>query len=184
MVLVSKWDVFLAWFSSILWVYLTFYVFLSNELFLFRLCSQNTLQPEEPAPSPDPKSSPRLSRASVFIFQLLQVTGPLEFAHTAIVLRSCLQIGKEWSLAEIKRDPWCQFVSRVDNKYKRMNSSERVRIVNGGNPSSVSRPGFETLRPEGKTAHPRLYLFISEESLQWMPNGQVSYCHKNEARKY
>ncbi|XP_067238529.1 caspase recruitment domain-containing protein 11 isoform X1 [Chanodichthys erythropterus] len=73
---------------------------------------RNTLQPEEPTPSPDPKSSPRLSRASVFIFQLLQ------------------------------------FVSRVDNKYKRMNSSERVRIVNGGNPSSVSRPGFETLRPE------------------------------------
>uniref|UniRef100_A0A672MY40 Caspase recruitment domain family member 11 n=1 Tax=Sinocyclocheilus grahami TaxID=75366 RepID=A0A672MY40_SINGR len=73
---------------------------------------RNTLQPEEPAPSQDPKSSPRLSRASVFIFQLLQ------------------------------------FVSRVDNKYKRMNSSERVRIVNGGNPSSVSRPGFETLRTE------------------------------------
>ncbi|XP_016137503.1 caspase recruitment domain-containing protein 11-like [Sinocyclocheilus grahami] len=72
----------------------------------------NTLQPEEPTPSQDPKSSPRLSRASVFIVQLLQ------------------------------------FVSRVDNKYKRMNSSERVRIVNGGNPSSVSRPGFETLRPE------------------------------------
>uniref|UniRef100_A0A673IYZ3 Caspase recruitment domain-containing protein 11-like n=1 Tax=Sinocyclocheilus rhinocerous TaxID=307959 RepID=A0A673IYZ3_9TELE len=73
---------------------------------------RNTLQPEEPTPSQDPKSSPRLSRASVFIFQLLQ------------------------------------FVSRVDNKYKRMNSSERVRIVNGGNPSSVSRPGFETLRTE------------------------------------
>uniref|UniRef100_A0A671RIX2 Caspase recruitment domain-containing protein 11-like n=1 Tax=Sinocyclocheilus anshuiensis TaxID=1608454 RepID=A0A671RIX2_9TELE len=73
---------------------------------------RNTLQPEEPTPSQDPKSSPRLSRASVFICQLLQ------------------------------------FVSRVDNKYKRMNSSERVRIVNGGNPSSVSRPGFETLRPE------------------------------------
>ncbi|KAI2666104.1 Caspase recruitment domain-containing protein 11 [Labeo rohita] len=73
---------------------------------------RNTLQPEEPTPTQDPKSSPRLSRASVFIFQLLQ------------------------------------FVSRVDNKYKRMNSSERVRIVNGGNPSSVSRPGFETLRPE------------------------------------
>lgn len=124
------------------------------------MCSQNTLQPEEPTPTLDPKSSPRLSRASVFIFQLLQVTGPLEFAHTAIGRRSYLQIGKEWSLAEIKSDPWCQFVSRVDNKYKRMNSSERVRIVNGGNPSSVSRPGFETLRPEGKTAQPCLYLFI------------------------
>uniref|UniRef100_A0A8C2E050 Caspase recruitment domain-containing protein 11-like n=1 Tax=Cyprinus carpio TaxID=7962 RepID=A0A8C2E050_CYPCA len=71
---------------------------------------RNTLQPEEPTPSQDPKSSPRLSRASVFIFQLLQ------------------------------------FVSRVDNKYKRMNSNERVRIVNGGNPSSVSRP--DTSDPE------------------------------------
>uniref|UniRef100_A0A8C2J0G0 Caspase recruitment domain family, member 11 n=1 Tax=Cyprinus carpio TaxID=7962 RepID=A0A8C2J0G0_CYPCA len=76
---------------------------------------RNTLQPEEPTPPQDPKCSPRLSRASVFIFQLLQ------------------------------------FVSRVDNKYKRMNSSERVRIVNGGNPSSVSRPGFETLRTEKYT---------------------------------
>ncbi|KAA0705471.1 Caspase recruitment domain-containing protein 11 CARD-containing MAGUK protein 1 [Triplophysa tibetana] len=73
---------------------------------------RSTLQPEEPTPSPDPKSNPRLSRASIFICQILQ------------------------------------FVSRADNKYKRMNSSERVRIVNGGNPSSVSRPGFETLRPE------------------------------------
>ncbi|XP_056609040.1 caspase recruitment domain-containing protein 11 isoform X1 [Triplophysa dalaica] len=73
---------------------------------------RSTLQPEEPTPSPDPKSNPRLSRASIFICQILQ------------------------------------FVSRADNKYKRMNSSERVRIVNGGNSSSVSRPGFETLRPE------------------------------------
>jgi len=84
-----------------------------------------------------------------------------------------MQIEKEWSLAEIKSDPWCQFVSRVDNKYKRLNSSERVRIVNGGNPSSVSRPGFETLRSEGKTAHPCLYLSISAKSLQWMPYRQV-----------
>uniref|UniRef100_A0A672MPE7 Caspase recruitment domain family member 11 n=1 Tax=Sinocyclocheilus grahami TaxID=75366 RepID=A0A672MPE7_SINGR len=76
---------------------------------------RNTLQPEEPAPSQDPKSSPRLSRASVFIFQLLQ------------------------------------FVSRVDNKYKRMNSSERVRIVNGGNPSSLTHELFvlsDTSDPE------------------------------------
>lgn len=40
-------------------------------------CPQNTLQPEEPAPS-DPKCSPRLSRASIFICQILQVkTVPL-----------------------------------------------------------------------------------------------------------
>uniref|UniRef100_A0A667Y4J2 Caspase recruitment domain family member 11 n=1 Tax=Myripristis murdjan TaxID=586833 RepID=A0A667Y4J2_9TELE len=58
---------------------------------------RNSLQPEEAGHSPDPKASPRLSRASIFITQILQ------------------------------------FVSRVDNKYKRMNSSERVRIINSGN---------------------------------------------------
>lgn len=42
-----------------------------------------------------------------------------------------------------------QFVSRVDIKYKRMNSSERVRIINSGS-TTLPRPGFETLRPEGE----------------------------------
>uniref|UniRef100_A0A7N8WUL8 Caspase recruitment domain family, member 11 n=1 Tax=Mastacembelus armatus TaxID=205130 RepID=A0A7N8WUL8_9TELE len=55
------------------------------------------LQPEEASLLPDPKSSPRLSRASIFLTQILQ------------------------------------FVSRVDIKYKRMNSNERVRIINSGN---------------------------------------------------
>uniref|UniRef100_A0A8C7HXB4 Caspase recruitment domain family member 11 n=1 Tax=Oncorhynchus kisutch TaxID=8019 RepID=A0A8C7HXB4_ONCKI len=62
---------------------------------------KNSLQPEESSLSSDPKSSPRMSRASVFITQILQ------------------------------------FVSRVDNKYKRMNSSERVRIVSSGNPTEL-----------------------------------------------
>uniref|UniRef100_A0A4W4DM05 CARD domain-containing protein n=1 Tax=Electrophorus electricus TaxID=8005 RepID=A0A4W4DM05_ELEEL len=65
-------------------------------------------------PPMDPKSSPRLSRASIFICQILQ------------------------------------FVSRVDNKYKRMDSNDRVRIVNAGNPSSLPRSGFETMKPEGE----------------------------------
>ncbi|XP_068886081.1 caspase recruitment domain-containing protein 11 isoform X1 [Aphelocoma coerulescens] len=56
---------------------------------------RNTLQPEEPAPQSDPKTSPRLSRASFLLGQILQ------------------------------------FVSRSENKYKRMNSNERVRIVTG-----------------------------------------------------
>lgn len=38
----------------------------------FPFCPQNTLQPEEAGPS-DPKCSPRLSRASIFICQILQV---------------------------------------------------------------------------------------------------------------
>uniref|UniRef100_A0AAQ4PTF7 CARD domain-containing protein n=1 Tax=Gasterosteus aculeatus aculeatus TaxID=481459 RepID=A0AAQ4PTF7_GASAC len=71
--------------------------------------SRNHLQPEEVGSSPDPKSSPRMSRASVFLTQILQ------------------------------------FVGRVDIKYKRMNSNERVRIIN-----SVPRQGFEALRPEGE----------------------------------
>ncbi|XP_068605496.1 caspase recruitment domain-containing protein 11 [Brachionichthys hirsutus] len=73
--------------------------------------SRVSLQPEEISPSPDPKSSPRLSRAGMFLTQILQ------------------------------------FVSRVDIKYKRMNSSERVRIVNSGS-TPLPIQGFETLRPE------------------------------------
>uniref|UniRef100_A0A672YC72 Caspase recruitment domain family, member 11 n=1 Tax=Sphaeramia orbicularis TaxID=375764 RepID=A0A672YC72_9TELE len=71
----------------------------------------NNLQPEEVSPSPDPKASPRLSRASIFLTQILQ------------------------------------FVSRVDIKYKRMNSNERVRIVNSGG-ATLPRQSFEILRPE------------------------------------
>ncbi|XP_066185862.1 caspase recruitment domain-containing protein 11 isoform X1 [Sylvia atricapilla] len=56
---------------------------------------RNTLQPEEPAQQNDPKTSPRLPRASFLLGQILQ------------------------------------FVSRSENKYKRMNSNERVRIVTG-----------------------------------------------------
>ncbi|GAA6226018.1 caspase recruitment domain-containing protein 11 [Lates japonicus] len=73
--------------------------------------SRSNLQPEEASPLPDPKASPRLSRASIFLTQILQ------------------------------------FVSRVDIKYKRMNSNERVRIINAGS-TTLSRQGFETLRPE------------------------------------
>ncbi|XP_038551308.1 caspase recruitment domain-containing protein 11-like [Micropterus salmoides] len=73
--------------------------------------SRNNLQPEEGSPSPDPKASPRMSRASIFLTQILQ------------------------------------FVSRVDIKYKRMNSSERVRIINSAS-TTLPRQSFEMLRPE------------------------------------
>ncbi|XP_071330353.1 caspase recruitment domain-containing protein 11 isoform X2 [Trachinotus anak] len=73
--------------------------------------SRASLQPEEGSPLPDPKASPRLSRASIFLTQIIQ------------------------------------FVSRVDIKYKRMNSSERVRIINSGS-TTLPRQCFETLRLE------------------------------------
>ncbi|XP_058509537.1 caspase recruitment domain-containing protein 11 isoform X1 [Solea solea] len=73
--------------------------------------SRSNLQPEEVNATPDPKASPRLSRASIFLTQILQ------------------------------------FVSRVDIKYKRMNSNERVRLINSGS-ASLPRHGLETLRPE------------------------------------
>nr|XP_019962169.1 PREDICTED: caspase recruitment domain-containing protein 11 [Paralichthys olivaceus] len=73
--------------------------------------SRCNLQPEEASSLPDPKSSPRLSRASIFLTQILQ------------------------------------FVSRVDIKYKRMNSNERVRLINSGS-TTLPRQGLETLRPE------------------------------------
>ncbi|KAG7504433.1 caspase recruitment domain-containing protein 11 [Solea senegalensis] len=73
--------------------------------------SRSNLQTEEVNATPDPKASPRLSRASIFLTQILQ------------------------------------FVSRVDIKYKRMNSNERVRLINSGS-ASLPRHGLETLRPE------------------------------------
>ncbi|XP_062841955.1 caspase recruitment domain-containing protein 11 [Trichomycterus rosablanca] len=72
---------------------------------------RNMLQPEETSLL-DPKSSPRMSKAGIFIGQILQ------------------------------------FVSRADNKYKRMDSNDRVRIVNSTNLSSLPRTGFETMKPE------------------------------------
>ncbi|XP_059835463.1 caspase recruitment domain-containing protein 11 isoform X1 [Hypanus sabinus] len=67
----------------------------------------NVFQPEEQPPI-DPKA-PRLSRASIFLGQILQ------------------------------------FVSRSDNKYKRLNSSERVRIVTSSSSGPV-KASFETLK--------------------------------------
>ncbi|CAJ1076931.1 caspase recruitment domain-containing protein 11 [Xyrichtys novacula] len=79
--------------------------------------SRNSLQPEDLSPSPDPKASPRLSRAGLFLTQILQ------------------------------------FVSRVDIKYKRMNSSERVRIINSGS-TSLPRSGFEVFQKPEEAADP------------------------------
>ncbi|KAM9209318.1 caspase recruitment domain-containing protein 11 [Dugong dugon] len=71
---------------------------------------RNTLQPEEPLSTSDPRVSPRLSRASFLFGQLLQ------------------------------------FVSRSENKYKRMNSHERVRIISGGQPGSLGRASLDVTK--------------------------------------
>ncbi|XP_062263676.1 caspase recruitment domain-containing protein 11 isoform X3 [Platichthys flesus] len=73
--------------------------------------SRISLQPEEASSLTDTKCSPRMSRASILLTQILQ------------------------------------FVSRVDIKYKRMNSNERVRLVTSGS-TTLPRPGSEALRPE------------------------------------
>ncbi|XP_063286289.1 caspase recruitment domain-containing protein 11 [Pelobates fuscus] len=65
---------------------------------------RNTLQPEDSCPQTDPKSSPRLSRASFLFGQILQ------------------------------------FVNRTENKYKRMNSNERIRMI------SCNSPSIETMK--------------------------------------
>ncbi|XP_054615478.1 caspase recruitment domain-containing protein 11 isoform X2 [Dunckerocampus dactyliophorus] len=75
---------------------------------------RSNLQPEEAVPSTDPKASPRMSRASIFLSQILQ------------------------------------FVSRTDNKYKRLNSNERVRIVTPGG-TTLPRQGLDALKPEDTT---------------------------------
>ncbi|XP_077614896.1 caspase recruitment domain-containing protein 11 isoform X1 [Crocuta crocuta] len=71
---------------------------------------RNTLQPEEPVSTSDPRVSPRLSRASFLFGQLLQ------------------------------------FVSRSENKYKRMNSNERVRIVSGSPLGSLARSSLDAAK--------------------------------------
>ncbi|XP_042542813.1 caspase recruitment domain-containing protein 11 isoform X1 [Dipodomys spectabilis] len=71
---------------------------------------RNTLQPEEPPSTSDPRVSPRLSRASFFFGQLLQ------------------------------------FVSRSENKYKRMNSNERVRIISGGPLGGLARSSLDATK--------------------------------------
>ncbi|VCW76335.1 unnamed protein product [Gulo gulo] len=71
---------------------------------------RNTLQPEEPLSTSDPRVSPRLSRASFLFGQLLQ------------------------------------FVSRSENKYKRMNSNERVRIVSGSPLGSLTRTSLDATK--------------------------------------
>ncbi|XP_011288738.2 caspase recruitment domain-containing protein 11 isoform X1 [Felis catus] len=75
---------------------------------------RNTLQPEEPVSTSDPRVSPRLSRASFLFGQLLQ------------------------------------FVSRSENKYKRMNSNERVRIVSGSPLGSLARSSLDASRPSAE----------------------------------
>ncbi|XP_015420639.1 PREDICTED: caspase recruitment domain-containing protein 11 [Myotis davidii] len=71
---------------------------------------RNTLQPEEPLSTSDPRVSPRLSRASFLFGQLLQ------------------------------------FVSRSENRYKRMNSNERVRIVPGSPRGGLARPSMDATK--------------------------------------
>jgi len=49
----------------------------------------------------------------------------------------------------MRAKPLCslfQFVSRSENKYKRMNSNERVRIVTGW-PSGLARTSSEARKP-------------------------------------
>ena len=71
--------------------------------------------------------------------------------------------GGEWSYfgdrtfmlyaVKMKTSLPCQLVSRADNKYKRMNSSERVRIVSAENSSMFPKPFAETLRKDGELAY-------------------------------
>lgn len=75
---------------------------------------RNTLQPEDPQSTTDPRVSPRLSRASFLFGQLLQ------------------------------------FVSRSENKYKRMNSNERVRIIAGSPIGSKARASMDATKAQAE----------------------------------
>ncbi|XP_054892165.1 caspase recruitment domain-containing protein 11 isoform X2 [Poeciliopsis prolifica] len=97
----------------------------------YRTSRASSLQPEEAGSPPDIKASPRLSRASIFLNQILQ------------------------------------FVSRVDIKYKRLNSNERVRIINTSS-ATLARQSFELLRQED-TADPDNELSRSLNLIPYSP---------------
>ncbi|XP_043956643.1 caspase recruitment domain-containing protein 11 isoform X3 [Gambusia affinis] len=97
-----------------------------------RTSRASSLQPEEAGSPPDLKASPRLSRASIFLNQILQ------------------------------------FVSRVDIKYKRLNSNERVRIINTGS-ATLARQSFELLRQEADAADPDNELSRSLNLIPYSP---------------
>ncbi|KAJ8792709.1 hypothetical protein J1605_019529 [Eschrichtius robustus] len=119
---------------------------------------RNTLQPEEPLPTADPRVSPRLSRASFLFGQLLQREGVESLKVAQGVRRPPLGIpfrppglNSEWwkgagTPPEDSGTPRQGFVSRSENKYKRMNSHERVRIVSGSPRGSLARSSLDATK--------------------------------------
>uniref|UniRef100_A0A4W3J486 Caspase recruitment domain family member 11 n=1 Tax=Callorhinchus milii TaxID=7868 RepID=A0A4W3J486_CALMI len=78
-----------------------------------------------------------------------------------------------------------QFVSRSDNKYKRMNSSERVRIVTGS-PSGPARSTFETLKSSSDKQDEKEKDLDAEsdikKSFSLIPYSLVYPCHTQRKR--
>uniref|UniRef100_A0A8C9TNF3 Caspase recruitment domain family member 11 n=1 Tax=Scleropages formosus TaxID=113540 RepID=A0A8C9TNF3_SCLFO len=69
-----------------------------------------------------------------------------------------------------------QFVSRTDNKYKRMNSNEKVRLVSGGN-GTLPKPGFESMKQEYSDTESDL-----NKSLNLIPYSLVTPYHSQTKR--
>uniref|UniRef100_A0A4W3JEQ3 Caspase recruitment domain family member 11 n=1 Tax=Callorhinchus milii TaxID=7868 RepID=A0A4W3JEQ3_CALMI len=74
-----------------------------------------------------------------------------------------------------------QFVSRSDNKYKRMNSSERVRIVTGS-PSGPARSTFETLKSSSDKQDDLDAESDIKKSFSLIPYSLVYPCHTQRKR--
>ncbi|XP_036598174.1 caspase recruitment domain-containing protein 11 isoform X1 [Trichosurus vulpecula] len=78
--------------------------------------------------------------------------------HTLKALRNTLQpeeplamndprVSPRLSRASILFGQLIQFVSRSENKYKRMNSNERVRIITSGHPGNLARASLDVMKP-------------------------------------
>ncbi|XP_044534748.1 caspase recruitment domain-containing protein 11 [Gracilinanus agilis] len=78
--------------------------------------------------------------------------------HTLRALRNTLQpeeplamndprVSPRLSRASILFGQLIQFVSRSENKYKRMNSNERVRIITSGHPGNLARASLDVMKP-------------------------------------
>uniref|UniRef100_A0A4W3J488 Caspase recruitment domain family member 11 n=1 Tax=Callorhinchus milii TaxID=7868 RepID=A0A4W3J488_CALMI len=74
-----------------------------------------------------------------------------------------------------------KFVSRSDNKYKRMNSSERVRIVTGS-PSGPARSTFETLKSSSDKQDDLDAESDIKKSFSLIPYSLVYPCHTQRKR--
>ncbi|MBN3305099.1 CAR11 protein, partial [Amia calva] len=127
---------------------------------------------------------PSFSRAQQLLLvkiQKLMCRGSRDETDNLRSLRTTLQPEESPPAPDPKSSPLTclnspKFVSRTENKYKRMNSSERVRIVSGGT-CTIPRPSFETVKLDDSDSENDL-----NKSLNLIPYSLVTKHHCQRKR--